>query len=49
MKKFCKEYLALQNRKKYLFCAWKLSLSKGNYAVFLSVKDYEKTLLSLTQ
>ena len=34
MKNFCKEYLALQNpKKKYLNCVWKLSLSKGNYAL----------------
>ena len=33
MKKFCKKYLALQNPKKYLICAWKLSLNKGNYAL----------------
>ena len=37
MKKFCKEYLALQ--KKYLICAWKLSLSKGNYAIKSFVKN----------
>ena len=30
---FCKEYLALQNPKKYLICAWKLSLNEGNYAL----------------
>ena len=34
MKKFCKEYLVLQNSpQKYLICAWKLSLNKGNYAL----------------
>ena len=30
---FCKEYLALQNYKKYLICAWKLTLNKGYYAL----------------
>ena len=39
MKKFCKEYLALQNfKKKYSICAWKLSLNKGNYALKSLVK-----------
>ena len=34
MKKFCKEYLPLQNsKKKYLICTWKLSLNGGNYAL----------------
>ena len=29
-----KEYLALQNPlKKYLICAWKLSLNEGNFAI----------------
>ena len=41
MKKFCKEYFALQNfQKKYLICAWKLSLNKGNYAL----KSFEKNI-----
>ena len=39
MKKFCKEYLALQNSKKYLFYAWKLSLNKGTYALKNFVKN----------
>ena len=40
MKKFCKEYLALQiSQKKYLICAWKLSLNKGNYALKSVVKN----------
>ena len=40
MKKYCKEYLALQNsKKKYLICAWKLSLSKGNHAIKSFVKN----------
>ena len=29
----CKECLALQNPKNIFFCAWKLSLIKGNYAL----------------
>ena len=33
IKKFCKEYLALQNPKKYLICAWKLLVNEGNYAL----------------
>ena len=33
MKKFCKEYLALQNSNKSLICAWKLTLNEGNYAL----------------
>ena len=33
MKKFCKEYSALQNSRKKLICAWKLSLNEGNYAI----------------
>ena len=33
MKKFCKEYLSLQNQKKYLICAWTFSLNEGNYAL----------------
>ena len=28
-----KEYLALQNLKKYLFCTWKLLFNEGNYAI----------------
>ena len=35
MKKFCKEYLALQIPQKYLICAWKLSLNEGNYALII--------------
>ena len=40
MKKFCKEYLALQSFKKEIFfCAWKLSLNRGNYALKSFVKN----------
>ena len=33
MKKFCKEYLALQNPTKFLIYAWKLLVNEGNYAL----------------
>ena len=33
LKSFFNEYLVLQNPKKYLICAWKLSLNEGNYAL----------------
>ena len=39
MKKFCKEYLALQVPGKYLICARKLSLNKGSYALKSFVKN----------
>ena len=40
MKNLCKEYLALQNSpKKYLICAWKLSLNKGYYTIKSFVKN----------
>ena len=38
MKKFCKEYLALQ--KNILFAPGKLSLYKGNYALKKFCKEY---------
>ena len=42
MKKFCKEYLALQNsKKKKKNCAWKLSLNKSNYALKSFVKNIQ--------
>ena len=43
---FCEEYLALQNCKKYLIFALKLSLNEGNFAIRIDSGDRQTDKVS---